>query len=551
MNQNDLYSRPTKEGIKRRKFIQGALATGGLAAAGGLTLLRGGNAAEATPLAQDERILVLVHLDGGNDGLNTVIPLNDSGYAAARGQVAIASTGTHSVGNDLWLHPNMGGIKGLFDQGKVAMVHGVGEASNDHSHFTSIARWMAGTSASSPWFHGWMGRYLDGAGLNGLSGMVVDKRGIPLHMARANGEITMLPPNGNLFGSDMLEDGQPSHSSHVYNALTSLGDQNLGKGTWAQTLAKSTATAIAAAQEVSPVFNPEIPMQTEDLVRDMTLAARVINLDVGARVLGVRLGGFDTHSGQRPAHDYLLKQVNDGVMALYNGLNANLRDRVVIMTFSEFGRRVAANGSSATDHGTSASHFIIGDGVAGGHYGQYPSCTDLDARGDLKTYVDFRSIYASVLDGWLRADSTEVLGGTYENLHLFAADKCEGYTPTIIGEPGNDVLYGTNGQDVILGLGGNDIIYGRGGNDVICGGDGHDTIFGGSGNDRIRGEGGNDDIKGESGSDNLGGGAGNDKVAGGRGSDQIAGDSGSDQLSGQRREDTFISDALDIITRGQ
>ncbi|KAG1648061.1 Leukotoxin [Nymphon striatum] len=531
---NQLYRQPSRNGLDRRRFLQGLLAAGGVATMGGVSLLR--DEAQATPLGPNDRILVLVHLDGGNDGLNTIVPFNDSAYAAARGNIAISPSAAHSVGNDLWLHPNMGDIKGLYDQGKVAMVHGLGESSDDLSHFTSIARWMAGTDANAPWYSGWMGRYLDGGGLPDLGGVVVDNRGIPLHMARQNGEATMLPSTGNLFGADLYEDGSISHSGHMYNALESLGSQNIGKGTWGQALAGATAGAIAAAQEVTPIYSPEIPEQTDDLVRDMTLCGRLINLDVGARVLGVRLGGFDTHDAQRPDHDNLLGSVNDGIAALLSTVSANLRDRVVIMTFSEFGRRVARNG-------------IVGNRprnrVERIHHRRRSRGRPLRPIPIVQRSRQPRQSEAS------RGLPLAVLGGNYENLHLFATDRCEGYVPTIIGTEGSDTITGTNGQDVILGLGGNDVVYGRGGNDIICGGDGHDTIFGGSGNDTIRGESGNDDVRGESGNDNLGGDVGNDKISGGRGADTISGGSGADQLTGQRRDDTFVSDVLDIITRGQ
>ncbi len=508
-------------------------------------LLTGRYAHAGPPLGADDRILVTLILSGGNDGLNTVCPISDGRYYDRRGSFAIPAAGTHAVGDGLALHPNLSRLANRFDKGKVAIINGVGEPSDDHSHFQGMARWMAGTAAPSPWTSGWVGRYLDGLGSDELGGVAIGGHGIPLHLQRPVGESTAIPGWGGLFGLDYDENNfnRPS-----YDALLNVNATAVGKGQWAEAVARSTSRSITTADTVGAIFSPEIDIGT-DLVRDAELVARLINLDLGARVISLTLGGFDHHADQRPEHDDYLKIVDRAIDRILDNVNPALRGRVLIMTMSEFGRRPDPNGSG-TDHGTANAMFVVGDAVNGGLYGQQPSLKKLDDRGDLRHHVDFRSMYATVLDDWLDADSTEVLGGNYDNIG-FLSHSCNGEDATIVGTAGRNVIHGTAGRDVIVGLGGEDTIYGNGGNDLICAGPGNDTVFGGSGNDSVYGQGGHDDVRGGTGNDYLRGGRGNDQIHGDQGADKLRGNAGSDQLFGKRRDDTFISGVADTILRGQ
>ena len=532
--------------LERRRFLQGLLAAGGLAALGA-PLLGNVRAEAGVPLGANDRILILLFQSGGNDGLNTVIPQDSGRYHDARGSLSIASSNTHGIGDGLYLHQNLPRLASRYDNGKVAIVQGVGEPSDDHSHFVSTARWMAGTSAPAPWFTGWAGRYLDGIGADELAGVGVGERGVPLLLQRAAGEAIALPSWTNgLFGSDYQENNR---NRATYDALRNINTAALQRGPVAARLAATTAGAIDTASELGDVFDPEIT--TEDpLLRDATVATRLINLDVGARVITMSMNGYDHHADQRPQHDSFLTSVDRAIDHIFDNVNPSLRDRVTLMTWSEFGRRVESNGAGGTDHGTANNLFVVGETVRGGLYGQQPSLKNLDSRGDLRHQVDFRSVYATMIDGWLGGDSREILGGNYEDLGIFS-HKCNGEEATIVGTAGRDTLRGTSGRDVIVGLGGADMIHGNGGDDVICAGSGGDRVFGGTGNDRIYGGGGNDDLRGDDGNDDIRGGGGHDQVRGGRGADALRGNKGSDQLFGKRTDDTLISGRKDTVLRGQ
>ncbi len=532
------------DGHQRRRFLQGMLAVGGVTALG-MPMLSS-KVAEAGPkLAADERILITLVLDGGNDGLNTVIPLNEGRYRDMRGSLAIGAAGTHPVGDGMALHPNLRRLANRFNNGEVAIIRGVGEPGDDHSHFQSMARWMAGTAKPSPWFTGYLGRYLDGIGGDELSGVTIGGNGVPLHLVRPQGATTAVPGWGGLFGLDYDAN---NYNRPTYDAMLRYNAGAVGKGYWAEEMAKANSRAISTADTIGAIFSPEIELEN-NFVRDAELVTRLINLDVGARCISLSLGGFDHHADQRPSHDDFMDYVDRAINRILTGIRPGLRNRVLIMTMSEFGRRPEENGTG-TDHGTANTMFVVGAAVNGGLYGAQPKLSRLDERGDLRHEVDFRSMYATVLDDWLNADSREILGANYENLG-FLSQSCNGEEATIIGTGGKDTIHGTEGRDVIVALGGADTIYGHGGDDIICAGPGTDTVFGDQGNDALFGDQGDDDLRGGDGDDDIRGGSGQDQLRGGRGRDRLRGNSGSDQLFGDRSRDTFIGSAKDAILRGQ
>ncbi len=549
-----LHTPPDASHLDRRRFLQGMLAVGGVAALG-IPQLTGD--AEARPLGPDERILVTILLSGGNDGLNTVVPLEDGRYRRARGDLAVRERGAHGVGDGLYLHPNLSRLAGRYDDGDVAIVRGVGDALDDRSHFVNLARWMAGTGAAAPWYTGWLGRYLDGLGADDLSGVSIGYSGSPLVLARRRGGSTSIPPFGGLFGMDLEE--RDSFTKPVYNALLGLEPADLRRslGPWAADLAEATGTAIETGSRIAPMFPEDDPLEDMDdsLLRDATLAARLINLNVGARVIHIGLDGFDHHEGQRPQHDEFMASLDRAIDRIMRQVQPRFRDRVMIMTYSEFGRRVEPTGSG-TDHGTAAPLFVVGSGVKGGLYGEQPSLGRLDDRGDLRHAVDFRSVYATVLDDWLDADPDEVLGRRYEQLGFVGrvgagaggGARCMGQAATIVGTAGDDVIRGTRGRDVIVTRGGDDVVRGLGGDDVICTGPGDDTVRGGGGNDRIDGGSGNDNLIGNGGRDTLSGKKGRDRLTGGKGRDRLVGGSGRDRIIGSRRQDSIKASRRDIIT---
>ncbi|MEM7141107.1 MAG: S-layer homology domain-containing protein [Actinomycetota bacterium] len=402
-----LSTQPGDDGIARRRFLQGALATGG--AVGMMPGIFDSIAAAATPLAPSDRVLVTVFLNGGNDNLNTLVPANDPAYHAARGNMAVAVSGADDVGNGLFLHPNMSRLKTRFDAGQVAFIEGVGEEGDEHSHFQSTAQYFAGGVDLGADPTGWLGRYADGAGLGELGMIHIGWGGIPMllkgHQAGAIG----LPPHGSLIGADRSDAWQ----RYAVEAIAEFGGGGVG-GRWGDELGASFRSAVDTAAQIQPAYVDDLP--EEGLPRELALAAEVVNLNLGTRIVSVNLGGFDHHDGQRPDHDELLAYLDAGIDAFFSNLAPAFAGRTGMLVFTEFGRRVEANNSGGTDHGTAGLAMFISPQAAGGHHGQQPSLTDLDWRGDVHHHVDFRSVYATLLDGWLDGDSAEVLGGNFEQM---------------------------------------------------------------------------------------------------------------------------------------
>jgi uncharacterized protein (DUF1501 family) len=399
--------------VGRRAFLGGALAVGGAMAL--LPSWMDGMAAAATPIAGDEGVLVVLQLGGGNDGMSTVVPLSghaDRGrYQTLRANLAV--TGALPLVDDLGLHPSLPKLKARWDTGKVAIVRGVGQTTSDLSHFTSTATWMAGTTGPAR-DSGWLGRWLDGVpeAAAGLRGVTIGPA-VPLHLRGRTSAVTALETSGDLIGSDVSEPWMKP----VYDAITAMGEGTTGKGRLSDLLADTGASSIALAKRLSPLFTPALP--DGPLVETLTLAARLVNANLGVRVIACSFGSFDLHDGHSWGYPQLMDQLDAGIEAFFTTLAPTFRTRVALATFSEFGRTARANGSGGTDHGTAAPAFVIGENVRGGLYGAQPRLDDLDGRGDLKVQVDFRSYYASIVDGWLAGGSSTVLGGSYEDLKLF------------------------------------------------------------------------------------------------------------------------------------
>ena len=388
-----LSTRPDRAGVARRTFLQGLLATGVLSATG-LQWLR--NAPIASALGPDDRILVVVLMGGGNDGFSMVIPAEDGRYQSARGSLAIQPNEAIALESGVYLHGNLSGLAARYAAGEVAVVRGLGDPFDDRSHFSSMARWMRGASDSSPiGFTGWLGRWLDGAGLSDLGGISVGDGGAPLHIRGATSQVTALSTYGNLYGASVEPWEVPA-----IDALLEIGRVGPG-GVWPNRVASATASAIAKASEVAPIYRDDLPER--GIQRDLALAAEAINLDVGARIVTVAFGDFDTHDDHRPRHEALMLAFDQAVTEFFTRLNPTFADRVTLMTFSEFGRSWTANGSAGVDHGTASNALVIGRPVRGGLYGATPSFDTFDLYGDLESTVDFRSYYATILDGWLRA----------------------------------------------------------------------------------------------------------------------------------------------------
>jgi uncharacterized protein (DUF1501 family) len=411
-------------GWTRRRFLQavGAGVVGGAALGSMGADLIGGDVPEAwagAPIGPNDGILITVLMYGGNDGLNTVVPYTNGLYYSQRGSLAIQPNQVLPLDGNFGLHPNLPYLKSLWDVGYVGIVHGVGYANPDLSHFTSMAIWMAGKYSGGATTSGWLGRWHDGQPAN-----VADFRSttigssVPLHLIGANRRAVGIPEYGGLFGTLDTNAQTRAAQQRMFNGLRAMTTP-AGRGTWHDMYTATMRTQLDIAAEVSPVFSPS--PTGGDFAQKMTIAARLANANLGFRVIDVGLDGFDTHDGQAGDHNALMSQFDEGLAAFFATLSPTLRNKVTILTMSEFGRTPYSNESGGTDHGTSNVLFAIGSNVKGGFFGTPPSLAVPNRWSRLGHTLDFRSVYGSVLDGWMGGGGSTILGGAFENIGLFSA----------------------------------------------------------------------------------------------------------------------------------
>lgn len=376
-----------------------------------------------------DRILVVIQLAGGNDGLNTVVPFRDDDYYRVRPGIGISGDnvlklGSKGGGADVGLHPQMEGLKSLYDDGLVSIIQGVGYPNPNRSHFKSMDIWhTAETSATG---NGWLGRYFDNEcggtpaaqshiASSAMPGIAIGREA-PLAMQ--GGRISPVSfESADLFR--WLGNKADDSLAAEYDTLNRAGVVGgVESNTNTAFLMRTALDAQLSSDRIRKAVarKPLTPYPGGELSRQLEMISSMIHAELPTRVYYATLGGFDTHAGQGGAqgrHGQLMNQYASALAAFYRDLKDQGNDaRVLTMTFSEFGRRVAQNASGGTDHGTAAPMFLAGPMVRPGVIGRHPSLTDLDG-GDLKHTLDFRSVYAAVLQDWLKADSKVVLGKTY------------------------------------------------------------------------------------------------------------------------------------------
>jgi uncharacterized protein (DUF1501 family) len=419
--------------VSRRTFLQqgAALVAAGWAVPSFVAetsrVLQGGSfggGMVSTAQAAGRRILVIVQLAGGNDGLNTVIPYANPAYAAARPGLAIAPGSVLSLTDQIGLHPGLPRLKSRYTQGQVAIVQGVGYPNPDRSHFRGTAIWESAVpDRLEP--TGWMGRYLQSCNcaVNGhLEGMSV---GGSLAAPTFWTEMSLVPAVANLgsfrYAGAYL--GSEQQRTFEINTLRQALAQANGRPE-AEMVRQGILTALTSADNLSTAAAGHTPIgayPSSSFGQSMKLVSQLIAADVGTSIFYVSLGGFDTHAAQLSEHASLLATLDASIEAFLQDMEhvGKLND-VTLMTFSEFGRRVAQNGSAGSDHGAAAPMLVVGGGVRGGLLGTYPSLTDLN-DGDLRMQVDFRSVYGTVLQDWLGVSPATILGGTFPTLALFGS----------------------------------------------------------------------------------------------------------------------------------
>ncbi len=368
------------------------------------------------------RILVVVQLGGGNDGLNTLIPHGYDEYYRARPSIGIQRSDVLRIKEHDYLgfHPNLAGFKEMYDNGLLCAVQAIGYPNPNRSHFTSTDIWSSG-DPMNPQGNGWIGRYFD----NECNGTPLPNAGISIGRTAPKAMVGDLNSPISFESPQMfkwLGDEVHSSLSEPYETITQEGvkDSSIPDDSQLSFLTRTTLDARIASEEIRAAVakQPLVQYPGNGLGQQLRVVAAMIRAELPTQVYYVNLGGFDTHAGQLGSHANLMTQLSTSLLAFQKDLKAQGNDgRVLTMTFSEFGRRVKQNASGGTDHGTAAPMFLMGPMVNAGIHGKHPSLTNLD-KGDLKFKVDFRSVYATVLDEWLQTDHRKVLNGNFRTLPI-------------------------------------------------------------------------------------------------------------------------------------
>jgi uncharacterized protein (DUF1501 family) len=412
--------------VSRREFIRNGLGFVSLGVTMPTILMRAAEAAAAEAPSSDGavkgKILVVIEMAGGNDGLNTVIPFTDPEYAKARPKIGLAKDEVVPIGATLALHPRLKPLAEFFEKGHCGVVTGVGYPNPNRSHFYSMDIWQMGDTGTS--IHersGWLARYLDADGHfngNALGGMVVGAS-LPLALRGPHDPATVASENGNS-GFGAVGGGRKDEMAALQTLYTS-GTVAQGSDDFVRKVGADIYTSSEAIRAALQRYDEKAgraanyPAQN-GLARRLQTIAKLINGGLPTRVYYATIGGFDTHANQPTAQANVLGALAEALAAFQRDLTLQGRaGDVVTMTFSEFGRRVQENGSQGTDHGAASVLFTLGEGVRGGVHGAYPSLTDLD-NGDLRFTTDFRRVYATLLDKWLRVAPAKVLNGTFDPL---------------------------------------------------------------------------------------------------------------------------------------
>jgi uncharacterized protein (DUF1501 family) len=404
--------------MQRNGFLLGALS--GLAVVGQADHFFA-RALAQTPLGgNDDRVLVIVNFQGGNDGLNTVVPFGSPAYYANRPTLGVPANDVLRLDAMVGLNPVLKPLKAMYDAGDVAIVQGVGYPNPDFSHFRSTEIWQ--TSAPTEYLStGWLGRYLDSAGLppENLFNAVALADVLPELLVANRVDV---PAIAQLNGYGLVSDRRGGVGRDEFHAFAQDAQVPFRSPYLAQ-VAEIEDHAQRGAEELPQLiagYQSQATYPATAIGRSLALAAQIVGTKLGTRVLYVQHGSFDTHTTQKATQDRLLADFADAISAFYTDLKAHGNDkRVLTVTFSEFGRRVAENASRGTDHGTASPLFAIGGGIKGGLYGAQPSLDDLD-HGNLKFTTDFRSVYAALLEHWLERPSAPIVGGTFAPMPLWA-----------------------------------------------------------------------------------------------------------------------------------
>jgi len=370
---------------------------------------------------KDATILVVMQLAGGNDGLNTVVPYADDAYFKARPGLAVAPDKVIRLDGYCGLHPSLKNLAALQGEGHATIVQGVGYPNPNRSHFRATEIWHTASDADKNEGYGWLGRYCDATcnGEDSGAAIAIGDQTPQALLSKSGKSIAIGSPQDYRFQSGMDPDkmeGDDDAGAPDGGSIDMLFGASGADTDVADFLQRTALDAVASSSKVQEILRKAhrgADYPATDLGRRLQLVARLIGGGMSSRVYYVSLGGFDTHANQAGSHERQLAVFDEAVGAFCRDLRTQGNfERVMLLTFSEFGRRVAQNASGGTDHGAAAPLFLFGGALKGGLHGKHPSLTKLD-RGDLVHHTDFRSVYASILEDWLETPSVPVLGRNF------------------------------------------------------------------------------------------------------------------------------------------
>ena len=357
--------------------------------------------------------LVIVQLSGGNDGLNTIIPYTNDIYYKKRPGLSVPKNELIKVTDELGFHQSLAPLKNLYDQGYLSIINNVGYPNPNRSHFRSTDIWQTASDANQYLDTGWLGRYIEQFGKMPYTGIELDDSlSLIMKGKSMNGIATKNPRT-------LFANTQTPYFKKVLNHQSDahLSEHNLGYLYKTMIEAKSSAKYI---YETSKTYKSSLEYPKNPFGKQLKTTSEFINSNLDSSVYYVSMGGFDTHANQENRQKKLLKTYSESMEVFINDLKQNdtFKDTLVI-TFSEFGRRLQQNAAGGTDHGAANNVFIIGENLkTKGFYNDAPNLLNLDSNGDLIHSVDFRSIYATVLDTWLQVDDEAILNKSYNKLNF-------------------------------------------------------------------------------------------------------------------------------------
>ena len=405
--------------IKRREILRRGMAGLGIAGIGASILKPSAftSVAEAAALAEaNGKILVILELSGGNDGLNTVVPYGDDAYYRHRPEIGLPKSQLRILDDHFGLNPGMSGFEELFKDGKMAIVHGCGYENPSYSHFTSMSYWHTAAPNSGEEY-GWVGRLADNLDSTGSPNFLVNVAARQSLAVRSQQHVPVVFDEPSRFTREAF-----SQEKEALSHIADVGDIDNPSRRFLLDIARSADDASELVREAWSNYSSPVDYGVNSL--DLPKVVSLIESEMPTKLYYVsyRNNAFDTHVFQNNVHRRLLTYTSDAVSAFVRDLERIGRaDDVALMIFSEFGRRVPENVTLGTDHGAANVMFVVGNGVKGGHYGEVPSLTKL-AEGDNLAYTtDFRRVYQTLISGWLQhGGSQDILRGEFKTFDMFS-----------------------------------------------------------------------------------------------------------------------------------